>query len=86
MGKIFIRRQSLKFFIFFQITKFDFQNFLFFAIAQGVEKWKPQAKMLNIEGAIAFWNFKKANFGGGRKRVWSRQEKFETGPGLFLRV
>ena len=58
----------------------------FFAIAQGVERWKPQAKMLNIEGAIAFWNFKKANFGGGRKRVWSRQEKFETGPGLFLRV
>ena len=39
MGKIFIRRQSLKFLIFFQKKKnFDFQNFLFFAIAQGVER------------------------------------------------
>ena len=37
---------------------FDFfYFFLFFAIAEGVEQWKPQAKMLNIEGAMIFWNF-----------------------------
>jgi len=47
-------------FDFFDLKKnfFDFQIFFSFAIAQGVERWKPQAKMLNIEGAIAFWNSK----------------------------
>ena len=39
---------------------------------------EPRYKNSHIRGTI--------KNGRGQKRVWSRQEKFETGPGLFLRV